>query len=291
MRMKTFRLLVISALVMILLPLVSFSQDSIPEDFCISAQELKLYNLINDYRKAMTLPEISLSQSLCYVARSHARDLFINRPDSNTCNFHSWSDKGPWKACCYEKEIKDRSCMIEKPAEFTPYTGKAYEIIYWENKQATPERAFDQWRETSVARSLITNFKEWEEFEWKAVGIAVYEGFAIAWFGTSPEQNSKTRVCESGQIIEFKVAEVLNEALIINAPTNRSYLIFGSFSSLEDAKIQQEKYIADGFKKAKIIDKDNKFRISLADYPTPELAAEAKKELPSKFKNAWILTF
>ncbi len=239
----------------------------------------------------MNLTDIPLSNSLCYVAKQHAVDLVTNNPDTSTCNFHSWSDKGDWKACCYEKEIKDKSCMLDKPSEITGYKGAAYEIIYWENKQATPERAFDQWRETAVARAMITNFKEWESYSWGAIGISVYKGFAIAWLGEDNDQDTVTTICETGKKIEFKPAEKKEDSEIVKSATNRSYLIFGSFTSLEDAKVQLDKYHKEGFQKAKIVIKDDKFRISLSDYADSDQAAKAKKELPSKYKNAWILTY
>ncbi|MEZ5082504.1 MAG: CAP domain-containing protein [Bacteroidales bacterium] len=151
----------------------SSAQDSIPPDFCISADEYRLFNLVNDYRKAMNLPKIQLSKSLSFVAKNHAIDLYTNKADTNTCNFHSWSDKGNWKACCFEKEIKDKSCMLKKPLELTNYPDVAYEIVYWENKQANADKAFDQWRETSASRALITNFKEWEDYNWVSMGVDI----------------------------------------------------------------------------------------------------------------------
>ena len=182
--------------------------------------------------------------------------------------------------------------MNEKPAEISNYPGQAYEIIYWENKRATSERAFDQWRETSVARALITNFKEWESFEWKALGVALHEGFAIAWFGLEEDVEPETIICESGKRIKNKSSDKpQKENEIVESPMNRYYIIFGSFSSLEDAEVQLKKYREEGFKKAKIIVKDDKFRISLSDYPDNELASEAKNELPVKYKNAWILAY
>ena len=283
--------LAFTAMVLSLQPFTLIGQDSIPGDFCISEKEYKLYNLINDYRKAMNLEGITLSKTLSYVARRHALDLATNRPDTNTCNFHSWSDKGAWKACCYEKDLKDNSCMTSKPSEITNYKGKAWEIIYWENSNATPERAFEQWRETNIARSLITNFKEWESFDWVTAGFAIYEGFAIAWFGEDEDPEMSVKICETGKTISYKPAKKQEEEEIISQPMNRYYLIFGSFSSLEDAKSELNKYKTEGFKRAKIVAKDEKYRISLADYPDPDLAAQAKKELPAKYKNAWVLTY
>ena len=266
-------------------------QDSIPADFCISEEEYKLYNLINDYRKAMNLAEIPLSKSLSFVAKTHATDLVTNRPDTNTCNFHSWSDKGNWTACCFEKEIKDKSCMVSKPGELTNYTGYAHEVVYWENKEANAERAFDQWKETSAARSLMTNFKEWESHSWNALGVGIYKGFAIAWFGEDPDPEKQTIVCGSQKVIVNKPAEPKKEQEMVSASSGRFYLIYGSFNDLAEAKKQLALYKSQGFKKAKIVSKDNKFRISLSDYSSMEQASSAKKELPSKFKDAWVLTF
>ncbi|MCD4697854.1 MAG: SPOR domain-containing protein [Bacteroidales bacterium] len=266
-------------------------QDSIPEEFCISSEDVKLYNLINEYRKALNLNKVQLSRSLCYVAKQHAIDLHTNKPDTNTCNFHSWSDKGKWVACCFEKEVINKSCMLKKPLEITKYPGVAYEIIYWENKQANAEKAFEQWHETSASRSLITNFKEWEIFSWTSIGTAIYEGFAIAWFGEDADVETETLICGTNERIEFKTPEPEKDKFIISEGNSRFYIIIASFNTLDDAKAELTKYNDQGFKKAKVVTKDNKFRISLADYPSQELAQQAKKELPAQYKGAWILPF
>ncbi len=291
--MKFYRglLFILSLILFLLNPLYSQDKDSIPGDFCITSEELKLHGLINEYRKAMMLPEISLSKSLSYVAKMHAKDLHTNKPDTNTCNFHSWSDKGNWVACCFEKNIKDKSCMLNKPQEFTSYTGFAYEIVYWENKNANADKAFDQWRETSASRSLMTNFKEWENYTWNALGVGIYKGFAIVWFGEQEDPETETIVCETRQVIKSTPAAQEKEKEVISSPTERFYIIYGSFGTLEDAKSQLAQYRESGFKKAKVVTKDNKFRISLADYATSEQAAAAKKELPAKYKDAWVLPY
>lgn len=239
----------------------------------------------------MNLNEAQLSKSLSFVAKQHAIDLFTNKPDTNTCNFHSWSDKGKWIPCCFEKEVIDKSCMINKPLEITKYPGVGYEMIYWENKSANADKAFEQWRETSASRSLITNFKEWEKFKWTAVGVGIYEGFAIVWFGEEKDSETETLICGTNERVQYKVPENKEEELIVSKESGRFYIIIGSFASIDDAKLQLVKYNNEGFKKAKVVTKDNKFRISLADYATQELAAEAKKELPAKYKDAWILPF
>ncbi|GAB4311747.1 MAG: hypothetical protein Kow00127_01890 [Bacteroidales bacterium] len=284
------RLVIITGILWLTVINGAFTQDSIPPDYCLSDEEYKLYSLINDYRKAMNLPELPLSKSLSYVARTHAVDLVTNRPDTNTCNFHSWSDKGSWTPCCFEKSLKDRSCMQNKPEELTGYPGPAFEIVYWENRSATADRAFEQWRETAPSRALITNFKEWEEIHWKALGTGIYKNFAIVWFGEYPDPEKETVLC-NGEVIANKLAEEAPEPRIVDHPTGRFYLIFGSFASEADAREQLDKYLNEGFSKAKIIVRDGKYRISLSDYPDTHQASAAKKELPSKYREAWILPY
>lgn len=270
---------------------IASAQDSIPDDFCITEKEVALYNLINNYRKSVGLNEIPLSKSLSYVAKTHTLDLDINKPDTNTCNFHSWSSKGKWTPCCFEKEIKDKSCMLNKPTELTKYPGPAYEIVYWENKQASAEKAFKQWKETSASRAVLSNYKDWENYSWNAMGVWIHKGFAIAWFGESEDVERETKVCGSNETIKNAPQILEAENQVITAPTGRFYVIVGSFNSLKDAKENLKVYQAEGFKKAKVVVKEKKHRISLSDYSSQELASKAKKQLPSKYKDAWILAY
>jgi hypothetical protein len=121
--------------------------------------------------------------------------------------------------------------------------------------------------------------------------VAIYKGFAIAWFGEETDPEKRTRVCGSNQQIENKPSASREEQLFINSESGRFYVIVGSYHSLEDAKTELNKFIGEGFKKAKIVVKDDKFRISLSDYPTMEQANAAKEELPAKYRDAWVLAF
>jgi len=179
----------------------------------------------------------------------------------------------------------------KKPSELTNYTGLGYEIVYWENKEASAIKAMNQWRETMASRAIITNFKDWENYRWKACGVAIDQGFAIAWFGEDVDPETETKICGKNLTIKNELPKNEEESLIVKSESNRYYLIFGSFNELSDAKKQIEKYLEGGFNNAKIISKDNKFRISLSDYPTKEQANEAKNALPDKYKDAWIMPF
>jgi hypothetical protein len=266
-------------------------QDTIPDDFCISREEFKLFKRINEYRKVMNLPEIALSKSLCYVAKLHVNDLVINKPDTNTCNFHSWSNKGSWKPCCYERDSKDKKCMLSKPRELTKYPGNGHEIVYWENRNVSANTVFEQWRETSASKSVILNMKKWENYSWKAVGIGIKNGFASAWFGEEIETPEEIHICNSTEIYVVEPPKEPIDPLVVSTAKNRFYLIIGSSPNIEGAKNKAKGFHAEGFKKAKVVVKDEKFRISLSDHATIEGAHNAKKMLPAKYKDAWVLPY
>jgi len=269
----------------------TFAQKELPANFCITEDESKLYGLLNEYRKAMNLPTIPLSKSLCYIAKTHLEDLIKNKPDSSTCNFHSWSNKGIWTPCCFQKDKNDKTCMQSKPAEITNYPGPAYEIVYWESKDASPDFAFNQWREIPASRSVIINNEKWEKFSWNAIGVGISGGFAAIWFGEELDLEKETKVCGKNIVFTNNPPVNSNEPQLVTTATNRFYLIFGSFNSINDAKTQAGKYAEEGFKKTKVISKDNKFRISLSDYSNRELANKGKSELPAKYKGAWIMEY
>ena len=239
----------------------------------------------------MKLPAIPISKSLCYVAKTHLQDLIQNKPDTSICNLHSWSNKGDWTPCCFQKGKNSKTCMQSKPAELTNYAGPGYEIIYWESKEATPDIAFNQWRETTASRAVIINSKKWEESSWNAIGVGISGGYAAIWFGEELDIEKETKVCGKNIVFTNIPPVSPNEPQLITTATNRFYLIFGSFSSLNDAKTQAIKYNEGGFKKTKVISKDNKFRISLSDYSSKEVAEKGKSELPAKYKDAWIMEF
>ncbi|MBK6527098.1 MAG: hypothetical protein IPG07_17055 [Crocinitomicaceae bacterium] len=120
-----------------------------------TTEELKLYQLIMEYREQNSLASIPLSKSLTYVAQQHCLDLYLNKPDlGDGCNAHSWSDKGAWSACCYTPDHKQAECIWEKPAEMTSYTGYGYEIAcgssdpQYSSFVMTAEYALQSWKKS-----------------------------------------------------------------------------------------------------------------------------------------------
>ena len=160
----------------------------------LTPEEYRLYTLISDYRKENKLPEVKLSASLTFVAHEHCRDLFVNQPDTaKGCNAHSWSGRGKWGACCYTPDQKNAKCMWEKPRELTNYTGDGFEIAcgssdtLFRDFVMTPEYALQSWEKSIPHNNVILNRGIWKAASWNAIGIGIFKGFAVVWFGLSPD--------------------------------------------------------------------------------------------------------
>ncbi len=171
---------VFSILTLVLISISSFTQE-------LSKEELKLYNLIIEYRKSYGLPEIPISKSLTFVAQTHARDLMINRPDTAECNLHSWSNKGKWESCCYTDDHAKATCMWEKPRELTNYSGLGFEIAAYSGNYISAGIALELWKYSPGHNDVILNKNIWKQ-EWKAIGIGIYGNYAVVWFGYAPDK-------------------------------------------------------------------------------------------------------
>jgi len=285
----------------VLLPLLLVSsglmaQREIPDDFCISGTELKLYNLLNNHRKKNKLPEIPLSKSLCFVAKIHVNDLLNNKPDTADCNLHSWSDKGEWAECCYGREKFNNTCMTSKPVELTNYSGKGYEIAFWENVDADPEVVLDLWTSSQPSNDLILNKDIWKEKTWKAIGVGILAGYAVVWFGAETDPEQGVKICTNAENVSQKpiadkkqVTDTTSKTGEVKTASNEKwYLINASFDTREKAEKELQKYKASGFKSPAIVQSGNIYRVSLGTYNTREKALEVKKRLNPKYKDAWL---
>lgn len=299
----------------------------VPAGFCISTLEMKLYNIINEYRYRFDLLPIPLSKSLCFVASTHVKDLFFHHPDQTPCNFHSWSDKGQWKPFCYPRDENKKNSVWDKPKELTKYKGKGYEIVYWENNPVSIDSIIPFWKSIDYFNSFLMNAGKWESKKWNAIGIAIYENYAAAWFGEIPDTNGEPNIC--GSVTEKKPAVVPESpkveqspvtpprtekktgntgkpvkhlqsssdsaksvpAEIIKARKGKFYIIVKSLMPLNELKKTAESLKSQGYTDAKILEKDNKFRVSIMEFDLKAKAESALREVQKTFKDAWLLKF
>lgn len=155
---------------------------------CLSAEERKLYQLINDYRKSLQLPAVALSPNLTMVAQLHVRDLSENKPDTGPCNMHSWSEKGNWKSCCYTSDHREAECMWNKPRELSRYKGNGYEISFFHSAGVTAEAALEGWKKSPGHHNVIINRDIWGQVTWKAMGVGIHGSYCAVWFGYEADE-------------------------------------------------------------------------------------------------------
>jgi uncharacterized protein YkwD len=151
---------------------------------CLQAEEMKLYNLIMEYRKEKGLESIPLSGKLTLVAQTHAKDLAENyKPFNGKCNLHSWSGKGKWQSCCYTDDHKQSECMWNKPKEIAGYENSGYEIAAYHSAGATAEDAIAGWKVSTGHNRVMINDGIWKQVKWNAIGIGIYKEYGVVWFG------------------------------------------------------------------------------------------------------------
>ncbi len=158
------------------------------DTLALTSAEVELAGQINEYRKSRDLQPIPLSASLSLVARVHVHDLSANYQPGRNCNLHSWSSEGYWSSCCYTSDHRRAACMWNKPRELTEYTGDGYEIAFYSNFEYSSvdglvADALAGWKSSRGHHELIVNRGEWTTSEWKAMGVGVYGGFVVVWFG------------------------------------------------------------------------------------------------------------
>lgn len=262
-------------------------------DFCLSKEEYRLYSLINEFRTKNGLGVIPVSRSLCYVAKVHARDLFINNPDTSHCSLNSWSNQGNWSPCCHSVLAPSPVCIVNKPKELAKFPGEGHEIAYWDSEELVPDTVLSVWKSLPQTRDLLLNIKKWSYFSWKAIGIGMYKGYACVWVSDAADTQPEPALCSSPAADEsFPMPFKVVETKVITQSTGRYYLIFGSFNTQDDAEKSADKYRKDGFVNAKVLINDQKtFRVSLNDFATQKEALDAKSKLGNGYKDAWITKY
>lgn len=180
--MRTLQLLVF---------LFSF-QPLVAQEVCLSAEEQKLFELINGYRKQKKLPAIPASAKLTQVAQVHVRDLaaHFNYENRGACNPHSWSEHGTWTPCCYTPDHKQAACMWNKPREIAGYESEGYEIAFFSSNGAEADESLAGWKSSPGHNPVIINEGTWKDVAWNAVGVGIYGNYSVVWFGVLADSSS-----------------------------------------------------------------------------------------------------
>lgn len=166
------------------------------QKICLSAEEVKLYQEICQYRTSRHLDSVPLSAALCKTAMAHTLDLRLNAPDQKPCNLHSWSSKGAWDPCCY-RGGKEGPCMWKKPYEIAGFVADGFEIASWTSGQMTSKTALDLWKQSPGHNAVICNTGIWNKMTWKSMGVSVYGHYAVVWFAAEKDSAPIPEECEN----------------------------------------------------------------------------------------------
>lgn len=279
----------------------------------ISQAENILFNMINDMRSQAKMSLIPLSPSLSIVAHAHIDDLIITKPQDNGCSLHSWSASGKWTACCNTKDPSGILCMKSKPKEITGYPGNGYELIYWGEDNATPADAASLWQKVDASSDMILSRGKWKNYQWKAIGVGIKDGYAVLWLGDKPDVLQKESQSITPQPVAKKAAvskpaakeikatntepvakpkEAVTTAEV-NKPTSEGtvtkyYLIVASVKTPEAAKPELKRIIAKGYPNAYILEGESVYRIAIESFDNNKQASKRLFELKQDFPGIWI---
>ena len=161
----------------------------VKNDYVMSNDEMKLYELIMKYREDNGLHRLQISKSLGYVAQVHVRDLQYNYVKTPECNFHSWSNQGDWTPFCYSADDAMEEFMWNKPGELTSYPGYGYEIALYSAPLLTADICINAFRSSEILSLVILNKYIWQFKTWNAIGIGIYKNYVVVWFGEEPPED------------------------------------------------------------------------------------------------------
>lgn len=306
--MKPFRIIYLIIIACIFVLPSAFAQNTkkrIPSDFCVDENAYALYQAINNYRQKLSLDPIPLSASLSYLAQLHVKDLAANFDMKNAwkseCGMKSWSDKGHWKAFCYPKDQSKKRDIKDKAKELTPYKGKAWEILYWENDWAPDaEKILHFWLDIPQSADMLSNTGKYAQKDWQSIGLASSDGYISVFLGRVKDTQAPPIPCHlqatnnmqnTSDIQTNNTTTAVTQAVVPQATSSALYhIIAASFNNKTDAETSLANYIKKGYANAKIISTSStKYRISLGQYTTAEEAYKDLKTIQKQQKDAWLL--
>ena len=78
--------------------------------------------------------------------------------------------------------------------QITFYEREGFEIAYYSSAGASAVEGLEGWKKSHGHNPVLINSGTWSKTEWKAIGIGIYEQYAVVWFGEL-EDKSKLTVC------------------------------------------------------------------------------------------------
>jgi hypothetical protein len=273
------RLSVLVWLVVMMLAFHSYGQKKVPSSFCLHPVEKQLADSINRIRVSHGKKVLPLSVSLAYVARVHVTDLLKNHPDTSICNLSSWSNKGAWKPCCYNRYVVNHDCMWKKPKELTTYPYRGYEMAAYSQDRLNIDSILSMWEVSPEALDMILTRGIWEKKTWACFGVAVNEHYVSVWFGQRPDRAGKPKMCRRAGSSEAKA----------KATSHGYYLVYGSYPDVTSASRALKQLKSKGFRQAGILKSHRYVRVYLFHATDFQQMKKKRQQWLKKYPGLWIL--
>ena len=280
MRIKNYNFILAFVFVILWGNLFSQSDKKISKDFCISNAEYQLYERLNEFLVENGNKSLTLSKSLSFVAKTHVNDLIINHPDTSICNLSSWSDKGNWNPCCYNKYVLDQDCMWNKPKELTNFRYRGYELAIFFEEEFNTDTIMQILLSSNKAINMLLTKNDYSKKHWVCFGVGINKKYVSIWFAQRADNTGKVDVC--------KGEENKTEEQIVSLKT-KYYIIAGSFSDIKDAKEVLKRLKQNAFSDSGILKSGLNNRVYLAEFSSLKEAMYFKQKLPYTYNDAWIL--
>lgn len=157
----------------------------------LNQEENALVQQINAYRRQYRLNSLSVSSDLTVVANRHLLDLQEN---ANRYNRQGKDWQFGWSNCPFDgNQPQSFNCMWQAPQRLnTGYQGNAYEIICRKMGSMSADQAFNCWQNQPDNRDFILNQGQWRNFNWKSIGVALNQDYAILWLGETLDNESSS---------------------------------------------------------------------------------------------------
>lgn len=166
----------------------------------LEPEEIQLANLLNEYRQQNGLAAIPMSPSLSLVANRHVRDLSENigslTHDWSDCKISTLGTDSSQQIAALRYSVKPElrlkspsanqgwECMWNAPQRLgTDYPGRGYENAYWSSGRSSADGAFRSWQNSPLHNNVIVNRGMWVDRRWQALGIGIYDQYAVMWVG------------------------------------------------------------------------------------------------------------
>ncbi len=262
----------------LLLSLSLYGQKKIPSSYCMHPLEKQLADSINSIRIQHGKKALPLSLSLSYVARMHVNDLLKHHPDTSICNLSSWSDKGQWTPCCYNRYVVNHECMWKKPKELTAYPYRGYEMAAYSQDLLRIDSILAMWKVSPEAMDMILTRGVWKKKSWACMGVAVNSHYVSVWYGQRPDRAGKPKICRHG-----------NTGAKKQAVLHGYFLVFGSYPGLSAANRALNNLKTKGFRRAGILKSRKYIRVYIMYSADFDQVKKERQKLKKKYPDLWIL--